>query len=221
MRATRPHHGGFLCCLMFFVTHAVVTTPAEPTRLHRSSACSAAAFAHAPRLGFRITCFEASRRLLTLRPACSLNHRVILFLECFSPIRYLLEPPQVLPAGATICRAGFAPARTTNLTQHTVHGQECSTRCKIQGQAVKEVTRNPPRDTSPANQFPARLVASVGATERPKRELLSSGGRYDECRLDLSKSIAQNAIGKKGLTCVDGVLATQPSLARRPKDGIF
>src|SRR5271165_1810753 len=30
---------------------------------------------------------------------------------CFSPIRYLLEPLQVLPVGATSYRAGFAPAR--------------------------------------------------------------------------------------------------------------
>ncbi len=30
---------------------------------------------------------------------------------CFSPIRYLLEPLQLLPVGATSYRTGFAPAR--------------------------------------------------------------------------------------------------------------
>jgi len=52
-----------------------------------------------------------AQRSLTLRPACSLTPQGSLFLRCFSPIRYLLEPSQVLPAGATLCRAGFAPAR--------------------------------------------------------------------------------------------------------------
>ena len=30
--------------------------------------------------------------------------------ECFSPCRYLHEPLRLLPAGTTVCRAGFAPA---------------------------------------------------------------------------------------------------------------
>ena len=60
-----------------------------------------------------------ARRSLTLRPVCSLTPRGSLFLRCFSPIRYLLEPPQVLPAGATRCRAGFAPAG--NNTPFTAH----------------------------------------------------------------------------------------------------
>ena len=36
-----------------------------------------------------------------------------------------------------------------------VHNQECSTPCKIQGQAVKEVTLNRSADTHAAIQLPA------------------------------------------------------------------
>jgi len=60
-----------------------------------------------------------AQRLLALRPARSLTPQGSLFLKCFSPIRYLLEPPQVLPAGATSCRVGFAP--TGNNTPFTAH----------------------------------------------------------------------------------------------------
>jgi len=60
-----------------------------------------------------------AQRSLTLRPVDSLTPQGSLFLRCFSPIRYLLEPPQVLPAGATSRRAGFAPARIdTSFTAH-------------------------------------------------------------------------------------------------------
>jgi hypothetical protein len=45
-----------------------------------------------------------------LWPACLLTPQGSLFPECFSPIRYLLEPLQVLPVGATSYGAGFAPA---------------------------------------------------------------------------------------------------------------
>jgi hypothetical protein len=54
---------------------------------------------------------RSAQRLLTLWPACLLTPLRSLFLQCFSPIRYLLEPLQVLPVGATSYRAGFAPAR--------------------------------------------------------------------------------------------------------------
>ena len=63
------------------------------------------------RVGSHIARFEACSAFTHVRPACSLTSQGSLFLKCFSPIRYLLEPPQVLPAGATSCRAGFAPAR--------------------------------------------------------------------------------------------------------------
>src|SRR5262245_13577455 len=52
-----------------------------------------------------------ARRSLALWPAGSLTPRGSRFLECFSPSRYLLEPLQVLPVGATSYRTGFAPAR--------------------------------------------------------------------------------------------------------------
>ena len=37
----------------------------------------------------------------------------------------------------------------------SMHGQEDQTGCKVQGQAVKELTLNPLKDTPAANQFPA------------------------------------------------------------------
>ena len=40
--------------------------------------------------------------------------------ECFSPCRYLHEPLRLLPAGTTVCRAGFAPAGGQCLS--TAHG---------------------------------------------------------------------------------------------------
>ncbi len=43
-----------------------------------------------------------------------------------------------------------------------VYGQECSTGCKIKGQAVKEVTLNPLKDTPTANQFPAAKLLRGG-----------------------------------------------------------
>ena len=52
-----------------------------------------------------------AQRSLTLWPACLLTPLRSRIQECFSPSRYLLEPLQVLPVGATSYRAGFAPAR--------------------------------------------------------------------------------------------------------------
>ena len=63
---------------------------------------------------------RSARRSLTLWPACLLTPLRSLFPECFSPSRYLLEPLQVLPVGATSYRAGFAPARI-NMPFHGTH----------------------------------------------------------------------------------------------------
>ncbi len=71
------------------------------------------------RVGSHITRFEACSTFTHVRPACSLTSQGSLFLKCFSPYRYLHEPPQVLPAGATSCRVGFAP--TGNNTPFTAH----------------------------------------------------------------------------------------------------
>ncbi len=53
-----------------------------------------------------------AQRSLALRPARSLTPYRSLLLKCFSRVRYLPKPLQVLPVGATNDGAGFAPART-------------------------------------------------------------------------------------------------------------
>ena len=52
-------------------------------------------------------------------PQARLTAQGGLFLECFRPIRCLLDPPQVLPAGATSCRMGVPPTRNRRLPRHT------------------------------------------------------------------------------------------------------
>ena len=56
-----------------------------------------------------------ARRSLTLRPAYSLTPNRGLFLGCFSPSRYLLEPLRVLPAGATVAGRDSHPLEKTRL----------------------------------------------------------------------------------------------------------
>ena len=52
-----------------------------------------------------------AQRSLALWPAWSLGRpRRPVCSECFRPCRYLHNPLRLLPAGATACRAGFAPA---------------------------------------------------------------------------------------------------------------
>ena len=46
---------------------------------------------------------------ITRRRHASALRKGGLFLECISPIRYLLDLLQMLPAGTISCRVGFAP----------------------------------------------------------------------------------------------------------------
>ena len=64
-----------------------------------------------------------AQRSLALRPAWSLSHpRRPVPSECFERYRYLHHPLRLLPAGATVCRAGFAPAEGRCLsTAHRKH----------------------------------------------------------------------------------------------------
>ncbi len=83
-------------------THAIATTPAGPVESCRSFLSTDGGLPcrsgkSAPALGVS----RSARRSLTLWPACLLTPQGSLFQECFSPIRFLLEPPQVLPVGAT------------------------------------------------------------------------------------------------------------------------
>ena len=91
---------------------AAANTPAGP---------AGALVAHFPasgslpqRTGGSAPAFQVSRpaqRSLALRPAWSLDHpRRPVPPKCFERCRYLHHPLRLLPAGATVCRAGFAPA---------------------------------------------------------------------------------------------------------------
>ena len=76
------------------------------------------------RTGGSAPAFQVSRpaqRSLALRPAWSLDHpRRPVPPKCFERCRYLHHPLRLLPAGATVCRAGFAPAEGRCLS--TAHG---------------------------------------------------------------------------------------------------
>jgi len=106
------HRWGFPCCLSIPLPHMPSPVPrrdwsSRVARCSTSSGLPHRSRGSAPAL--RVSRF--ARRSLTLRPAGSLTPRGSRFLKCFSPSRYLLEPLQVLPVGATSDRAGFAPAR--------------------------------------------------------------------------------------------------------------
>ena len=102
-------------------THAIATTPAGPVESCRSCRSTSGGLpCRSGRSAPALRVSRSARRSLTLWPACLLTPQRSLFRECFSPIRYLLEPLQVLPVGATSYRAGFAPARID--MPFTAHG---------------------------------------------------------------------------------------------------
>jgi len=93
-------------------THAIVITPAKPVGCCRSSRPTDGGLpCHSVRSASALPVSRPAQRSLALWPACSLTPQGSLFQECFSPIRYLLEPLQALPAETTNYQAGFAPAR--------------------------------------------------------------------------------------------------------------
>ena len=104
---------------------AAATTPAEPAgarvarfpaggSLPRDTVGSASA----------LPVSRPAQRSLALRPAWSPGRpRQPVPSECFRPCRYLHRPLRLLPAGATVSRAGFAPARGRCLsTAHRIEG---------------------------------------------------------------------------------------------------
>jgi hypothetical protein len=100
-------------------THAIATTPAGPVERVARCSTSGGLPHRSGRSAPALRVSRSARRSLTLWPACSLTPERGHFPECFSPSRYLLEPLQVLPVGATSYRAGFAPARIdTPFTAH-------------------------------------------------------------------------------------------------------
>ena len=99
------HRQGFPCCCAFHL-------PCMPTPLPRRTPASAlvalfpASRRPSPisrRVGFRVIRFEACSAF-TRVPACMVAEPPVAALlpECFSPCRYLHEPPWPLPAGATV-----------------------------------------------------------------------------------------------------------------------
>ncbi len=100
--------------------HAIATTPAGLVERRRSYSISGGLPHRSGRSAPALRVSRSARRSLTLWPACLLTPERSHFPECFSPSRYLLEPLQVLPVGATSYRAGFAPARIN--TPFTAHG---------------------------------------------------------------------------------------------------
>src|SRR5262245_51238611 len=110
--APSSHRWGFPCCLSIPLAHM----PSPLPRQDRSSrvahnSTSGGLPRRSGRSAPALRVSRSARRSLALWPACPLTPERSRFLECFSPSRYLLEPLQVLPAGATSYRAGFAPAR--------------------------------------------------------------------------------------------------------------
>lgn len=106
----------------FLFRHAVVITPAEPEKpqslgpsLSKAHGFPTAAFPIWRAGGFRITRFEACSTFTGVTACLLADSPKELFLKCFSPSRYLLKLPQVLPAGATNLPGGIH----THWKQHT------------------------------------------------------------------------------------------------------
>jgi hypothetical protein len=106
------HRWGFPCCLLILLPCMPSPVPRRDWSSRVARGSISGGLPHRSRgsaPALRVSRF--ARRSLTLWPAGSLTPRGSRFLECFSPSRYLLEPLQVLPVGATSYRAGLAPAR--------------------------------------------------------------------------------------------------------------
>ena len=106
------HRWGFPCCLSVLLPCMPSPVPRRDWSSRVARGSTSGGLPHRSRgsaPALRVSRF--ARRSLALRPACSLTPRWSRLRECFSPSRCLLEPPQVLPVGATSDRAGFAPAR--------------------------------------------------------------------------------------------------------------
>jgi hypothetical protein len=109
---TRSHRQGFPCCLLILLPCMPSPVPRRDWSSRVARGSTSGGLPHRSRGSapvLRVSRFARSSP--TLWPAGSLTPRGSRFLECFSSSRYLLEPLQVLPVGATSYRAGFAPAR--------------------------------------------------------------------------------------------------------------
>ncbi len=120
LRDTTSHRRGFPCCLLIPLSHMPSPLPRQDwsTLVARDSTNGGL-----PQRTFgsalTLLVSRIAQRLLTLWPACSLTPYRSLFQECFSPIRYLLEPPRVLPAGAKVAGRDSHPLESSSLSRHT------------------------------------------------------------------------------------------------------
>jgi hypothetical protein len=157
--------------------HAVATTPVGSQGIHRSvfrlsaggtrprdSSLRRQITGSAPTL--RIS--RLAQRSLLLRPVDSLTPQGSFFLKCFSPIRYLLEPPQALPAGTTSRRAGFAPAGNNT----TFHGTQFDF-----------------RHENPGMQISGKSAIVLGVTVKPRKGTFFDTDRDSGCRTSSSSSV--------------------------------
>jgi hypothetical protein len=121
-----------------------------------------------------------AQRSLTLRPACSLTPRGGFLLKCFSPIRYLFEPLQVLPAGATVAGRDSYPLETPRLSRRTeksglvVCSQDPMLYFFMPGKLKK-----PPMIASPGSQELEKRIAAIrkkrGITQVQLAEIIGIG----------------------------------------------
>jgi|GEM_PF-3229689 len=129
LRFTPPHHRGFPCCLSFPLSAMPSSLPrwdhwdsvARRFLFFRSFPQRRRPSPNLRRVGSHITRFEACSGVHSRYGlVCSLTFSFKgLFPECFSSIRYLLEPPQVLPAGAIVAGRVSHPPNMISLSRRT------------------------------------------------------------------------------------------------------
>jgi len=165
-------------------THAIATTPAGPVETCRSCRSTSGGL---PRRSGRsapaLRVSRSARRSLTLWSACWLTPQGSLFRECFSPIRYLLEPLQVLPVGATSYRTGFAPARNDMPFHGTL------TQARNREWAARVGGGDLSRLASTASTLRTMPPAAANGARR------SVGGRYDRRRLVGRLTVGDSSCG--------------------------
>src|SRR5262245_38894005 len=108
-------------------TSASAITPAGPVEPCRSPLDQRRPSPSVRQVGSRIARFEVCSAFTLVRARMLADSRRSHFPKCFSPSRYLLEPLQVLPVGATSYRAGVAPARINT----PFHGTQTAARKDI------------------------------------------------------------------------------------------
>src|SRR5438128_10957291 len=117
---THPPRGISRVASLSLYRHAVANTPVRPwLGSFRSPVCHDGGLPHhlagsAPTFGFS----RPAQRSLTLRPACSRNHQVVLCIEGFGD--FVPPPPlRLLPAGAKAAGWELHPLKIDAFARHT------------------------------------------------------------------------------------------------------